>query len=378
MDAITKRVKLSLVQILFNRLLKVVMAHKTGVLRTVSHSGLECPLASLGRTGSTVMGALTGLHQSDYHHHPLSSSPLDPQVYQMSRKSPDLTTDADDIIYTAKDSISVMTSCQGSSSEVIATPFSSISSPASQLDPNSKPKSKPITGELYNLSRSSSQSSLEESLRPPPLPVERNTTTFEFRSCNHNQCGFMSNGIYKCSKGKMIPKQHQTKLGIPSSDADAGMATSLMIQGCSGGFIAMTNTSFDTEGSSDANNSSRSKNCNLDISNSSLITSPSSAFRHRHYRPVCHGATNSVVPTKLNTERNLNSNDTALITSPPPPIYLEKEMNALYFGTGVMRTLPLSSESSSTFENDIKYLSNNSLRHISDYSKERHNCYQGK
>lgn len=49
-----------------------------------SHRGVssgECPLASLGRDSSSMETA-------KIFHHPLSSSPLDPQVYQMSRQSP--------------------------------------------------------------------------------------------------------------------------------------------------------------------------------------------------------------------------------------------------------------------------------------------------
>ncbi|XP_050335691.1 F-box/LRR-repeat protein 7 [Bactrocera neohumeralis] len=74
------------------------MSHQTA-RRAQAPTSLECPLASLGRNSSTVIDSLTGHHQPPYHH-PLSSSPLDPQVYQMSRKSPDLSIDADDIIYT--------------------------------------------------------------------------------------------------------------------------------------------------------------------------------------------------------------------------------------------------------------------------------------
>lgn len=55
---------------------------------------VECPLASLGRN-------TTALDTQQQYHHPLSSSPLNLQVYQMSRKSPDLSIDTDDIIYTS-------------------------------------------------------------------------------------------------------------------------------------------------------------------------------------------------------------------------------------------------------------------------------------
>ena len=52
---------------------------------------VECPLASLGRNTPTL--------DTQTYHHPLSSSPLDPQVYQMSRNSPILNTDV--IIYSS-------------------------------------------------------------------------------------------------------------------------------------------------------------------------------------------------------------------------------------------------------------------------------------
>ena len=48
---------------------------------------VECPLASLGRNTPSM--------DTRQYHHPLSSSPLDPQAYQMSRSSPILTLDSD-------------------------------------------------------------------------------------------------------------------------------------------------------------------------------------------------------------------------------------------------------------------------------------------
>lgn len=56
---------------------------------------IECPLASLGRNTPSVQ-----THQVTYQH-PLSTSPLDPQVYQMSRQSPLLNMRGDDhLMYT--------------------------------------------------------------------------------------------------------------------------------------------------------------------------------------------------------------------------------------------------------------------------------------
>lgn len=51
----------------------IIMSH-------TSRRGIECPLALLGRNTPSL--------DTQTYHHPLSSSPLNPQVYQMSRKSP--------------------------------------------------------------------------------------------------------------------------------------------------------------------------------------------------------------------------------------------------------------------------------------------------
>ncbi|XP_058058404.1 F-box/LRR-repeat protein 7 [Anopheles bellator] len=55
---------------------------------------VECPLASLGRNTPSM--------DTRQYHHPLSSSPLDPQAYQMSRSSPILALDSD--LYSPADS----------------------------------------------------------------------------------------------------------------------------------------------------------------------------------------------------------------------------------------------------------------------------------
>lgn len=68
----------------------------------MSHSSrrgppIECPLASLGRNTPSL--------DTQTYHHPLSSSPLNPQVYQMSRKSPLLNIGSDDIIYSSSNQL---------------------------------------------------------------------------------------------------------------------------------------------------------------------------------------------------------------------------------------------------------------------------------
>lgn len=59
-----------------------------------SRRGIECPLASLGRNTPSL--------DTQTYHHPLSSSPLNPQVYQMSRKSPILNISSEDLLYSSK------------------------------------------------------------------------------------------------------------------------------------------------------------------------------------------------------------------------------------------------------------------------------------
>lgn len=85
---------------------------------------VECPLASLGRNTPAL--------DTQSYHHPLSSSPLNPQVYQMSRKSPNLSIDeTDDIIY------------------------NSTASTRHKINENDRHNE---TSEIYHLSRSSSSS----------------------------------------------------------------------------------------------------------------------------------------------------------------------------------------------------------------------------
>lgn len=65
--------------------------------RNMSHNSrrappIECPLASLGHNGRPQTA-----HQQ--YHHPLSSSPLNPDVYQMSRTSPILNIGSDSRLY---------------------------------------------------------------------------------------------------------------------------------------------------------------------------------------------------------------------------------------------------------------------------------------
>ncbi|XP_052889917.1 F-box/LRR-repeat protein 7 [Anopheles moucheti] len=64
---------------------------------------VECPLASLGRNTPSM--------DTRQYHHPLSSSPLDPQAYQMSRSSPILTLDSD--LYPPDSGGLMSTGCKG-------------------------------------------------------------------------------------------------------------------------------------------------------------------------------------------------------------------------------------------------------------------------
>ncbi|XP_055545274.1 F-box/LRR-repeat protein 7 [Wyeomyia smithii] len=84
---------------------------------------VECPLASLGRN-TPSMDALQ-------YHHPLSSSPLDPQAYQMSRKTPILGIDPD--IYTGTNIVNNHSNNKGCKSDAAQENGNllSISSPSS-------------------------------------------------------------------------------------------------------------------------------------------------------------------------------------------------------------------------------------------------------
>uniref|UniRef100_A0A182P5S2 F-box domain-containing protein n=1 Tax=Anopheles epiroticus TaxID=199890 RepID=A0A182P5S2_9DIPT len=66
---------------------------------------VECPLASLGRNTPSM--------DTRQYHHPLSSSPLDPQAYQMSRSSPILTLDSD--LYPSDAGVLLSSGCGSSS-----------------------------------------------------------------------------------------------------------------------------------------------------------------------------------------------------------------------------------------------------------------------
>lgn len=86
---------------------------------------IECPLASLGRNTPSLQ-----THQVTYQH-PLSTSPLNPQVYQMSRQSPLLNMGDNHLLYTPDTS-------RTSSSKEDDLPNSSNSSSAQLPSPKHK------------------------------------------------------------------------------------------------------------------------------------------------------------------------------------------------------------------------------------------------
>lgn len=113
---------------------------------------LECPLASLGRNSPSL--------EAQSYHHPLSTSPLNPQAYQMSRKSPILSINNNDIIY---------------------PPATSRQKPSEHGSDHNQ------SAEVYHLSRSSSSSmdqsyELRRNIEPTPKyrpPPPRNYTPID-------------------------------------------------------------------------------------------------------------------------------------------------------------------------------------------------------
>ncbi|XP_061394773.1 F-box/LRR-repeat protein 7 [Musca vetustissima] len=129
------------------------MSHQTA-RRSQAPTSLECPLASLGRNSAAVMDTLNGLHQPTFHH-PLSSSPLDPQVYQMSRKSPNLSIDTDtEPIYHSNSNDPAEDTVDG-----LVEPTNNNGNPTNANNNATQTGAPPPPNQLYNLSRSSSHSS---------------------------------------------------------------------------------------------------------------------------------------------------------------------------------------------------------------------------
>uniref|UniRef100_A0A1B0G6R9 F-box domain-containing protein n=1 Tax=Glossina morsitans morsitans TaxID=37546 RepID=A0A1B0G6R9_GLOMM len=256
----------------------------------------ECPLASLGRTGSAVIDSLNGLHQSTYHH-PLSSSPLDPQVYQMSRKSPDLSIDTDDVIYSANSSVlqhSTETTTGGLKEKANMT-VKNIQSGSAQL---------------YNLSRSSSQSSLDQ-----PGLLKCKAANFELRNGNYSLNGQSSSSSVDRTTQQ---QQQQNRSEMNSNQQRNFLALGHLIKyGC---HERRSNNSGDTEDSSDANIGGNGTNQCL-----------------QRQQGVCC----SITSGPSNGATALNSSH----------YYLEKKMDSLYLG----RALPLGSEASN-YQSERYYL----------------------
>lgn len=296
------------------------MSHQTA-RRAAAPTSLECPLASLGRTSNAVMDSLNGLHQPTFHH-PLSSSPLDPQVYQMSRKSPDLSIDTDtDIIYHT-----TSVSQQGDTVDGLR----------GDLEDNQQlsAKNNTQTQQLYDLSRSSSQSSLDQ----PQTTVQHKAATFELRGRQH-----ALNGVNvlpsSASVGRTVQQQQRSNLCVGSGGINANqqrnfLALEHLIQygrherGPSA--YVLHSNSADTEDSSDAAPSS-STNC---------------LSRHQNGR--------GTVPAANSNGNGRNGQ-----------YYLEKKMDALYLGSAI-RGLPLGSEASN-YQSERYYLEDG-LRSMCDFS----------
>ena len=293
------------------------MSHQTA-RRATAPTSLECPLASLGRTSNAVMDSLNGLHQPTFHH-PLSSSPLDPQVYQMSRKSPDLSIDTDtDIIYHT-----TSVSQQGDTVDGLRGDLEDTQQQSA--------KNNTQTQQLYDLSRSSSQSSLDQ----PQTAVQHKAATFELRGRQH-----ALNGVNvlptSASVGRTAQQQQRSNLcvGVNANQQRNFLALEHLIQygrherGPSA--YVLHSNSADTEDSSDAAPSS-STNC---------------LSRHQNGR--------GTVPAANSNSNGRNAQ-----------YYLEKKMDALYLGSAI-RGLPLGSEASN-YQSERYYLEDG-LRSMCDFS----------
>ncbi|XP_065362445.1 F-box/LRR-repeat protein 7 [Calliphora vicina] len=297
------------------------MSHQTA-RRATAPTSLECPLASLGRTSNAVMDSLNGLHQPTFHH-PLSSSPLDPQVYQMSRKSPDLSIDTDtDIIYHT-----TSVSQQGDTVDGLRGDLED----TQQSAKNTTQDRQQVTAQLYDLSRSSSQSSLDQ-----PQPIQHKAATFELRGRQHPLNGSTVLPT-SASVGRTAQQQQRSNLcvGVNANQQRNFLALEHLIQygrherGPSA--YVLHSNSADTEDSSDA---------------APGTTTTSRLTRHQNGR--------GTVPAAATNGNGRNAQ-----------YYLEKKMDALYLGSAI-RGLPLGSEASN-YQSERYYLEDG-LRSMCEFS----------
>lgn len=312
------------------------MSHQTA-RRSQAPTSLECPLASLGRNTAAVMDTLNGLHQPTFHH-PLSSSPLDPQVYQMSRKSPDLSIDTDtDHTYHTNSATQQEDTVDGLEPQQSSANSSSIG-----------PQAPPPPNQLYNLSRSSSQSSLDHH----PQPIQHKAATFELRSRGHTVNGSASVLPSSASVGRTAQQQQRSNLCLPPTNANQPsnqqqrnfLALEHLIQygrherGPSA--YVLHSNSGDTEDSSDA--------APPGVGGGGGGSSTNRLVRHQ-------GGRASVATVNTNgSGRNAQ-------------YYLEKKMESLYLGSAI-RGLPLGSEASN-YQSERYYLEDG-LRSMCNFSDD--------
>nr|XP_013102660.1 unnamed protein product [Stomoxys calcitrans] len=314
------------------------MSHQTA-RRSQAPTSLECPLASLGRNSAAIMDSLNGLHQPTFHH-PLSSSPLDPQVYQMSRKSPDLSIDTD----TDPSYHNAMPSQQEDSVDGLEPNNANANNATNmgQVQP-------PPPNQLYNLSRSSSQSSLDHH----PQPIQHKAATFELRSRGNAINGTAASVLpSSASVGRTAQQQQRSNLCLPPTNANSNsnqqqrnfLALEHLIQygrherGPSA--YVLHSNSGDTEDSSDA---APVVGVGGNGNNRSMV-------RHQ-------GGRTSVATVNANgTQAGRNAQ-----------YYLEKKMESLYLGSAI-RGLPLGSEASN-YQSERYYLEDG-LRSMCNFSDD--------
>lgn len=309
------------------------MSHQAATrAATSTPNGLmECPLASLG---SSVLDSLSGHHQPAYHH-PLSSSPLDPQIYQMSCNSPNPSIEADDIIYTPSNGMTASQLTNGNEEN-------SLTECSDKPPPAVPQRNRTHLSDLYHLARSSSNSSLEHA-----IPLQRKAATFELRGRHSQQqqqqvfnAASVGRGVSRHQQQQQ--QQQETSLSSNTPHQQQMLALEYLLQ-CGRRETTAASTymrqnggnNADTEDSSDAAGG---------ISNSRAAA----RILSRHQGGRCS------VPTVG------GSAAAAAAAAAGRNVQLERKMNALYLGSA-MRGLPLGSEASN-FQNEQRYFLENSLR----------------
>ncbi|XP_055387653.1 F-box/LRR-repeat protein 7 isoform X2 [Condylostylus longicornis] len=347
------------------------MTHQTR--RGAPPPHLECPLASLGRSSNTPTSSGLELNHQAYHH-PLSSSPLNPQIYhQMSRQSPNDDDDTDEILYTS-------TSSSGQYQELNGIINNS----------NSQSQNDSSGMEMYTLSRSSS-----DSIEPSPAPSSLSsassasrtknghcTTTQnkqqQFQKMNNNNCQLRRTVLIEPIRRNRPfppPRQHLTpsiETILPSSrlkNTDQRICN------------PNSYINDDHDSTDDCNNNSSSKSPSINGVNSINSGVGSSSGGHNgsiedsnntnanNTQPYSNIINHQRAAEKLGCNGVENSNDNGHDLQ---QYYLEQKMDVLYLH-GAIRGLPIGSDINH-FKSEQYFLDESSLSKFCDYNNERNGC----